>query len=155
MRWVLRIFGGLNILLGIYGMYYFAFMIEMHLGKWPGNPSHFDWAIFVALSSTSTFLVFYLGYLGVRLMIKRDVAILWQVCLVFILEIGYFFADTFVTWNLTPISRSHISVGFWGIAMDPLAPQVITGYPVIGLVVALALIFLQGRSAKVKQTAAG
>lgn len=155
MRWALRIFGGLNLLPGIVGIYYFATMLEMHWGRWPGNPSALEWAVFAALSSTSAFLVLYLGYLGVRLLIGQGAAVLWQVFLVFVLEIGYFFADTFVTWNLGMIFRPHISVGFWGIAMYPLAPQVITGYPIIGLIVAVTLIFLHRRSAKMKQTAAG
>ena len=155
MSWALRIFGGLNILPGIAGMYYFAVMIEMHWGKWPGNPTPLDWAIFVALSSASALLILYLGYLGVRLLVRPDAAALRQVCLVFVLEIGYFWADTFVTWNLMPLSRVHISVGFWGIAMDPLAPQVIIGYPVIGLIVAISLIFLQRRFDTAKPVSAG
>jgi hypothetical protein len=53
------------------------------------------------------------------------------------------------------IFRPHISVGFWGTAIDPLAPQVITGYPIIGLIVAITLILLQRRFAKVKLTAVG
>jgi hypothetical protein len=155
MRWALRIFGGLNIFPGIVGMYFFAVEVQAHWGRWPGNPSTLDWVVFVALSSTSAFLVLYLGYLGVGLLIGRGAATLWQVCLIFVLEIGYFWADTFVTWNLGMIFRPHISVGFWGTAIDPLAPQVITGYPIIGLIVAITLILLQRRFAKVKLTAVG
>ena len=136
-------------------MYYFAAMVEMHWGRWPGNPSPLDWAVFVALSSTSAFFVLYLGYLGARLLIKEDAAALRLVCVVFVLEIGYFWADTLVTWNLGMIFRPHISVGLWGIAMDPLAPQVITGYPVIGLIVAISLIFLKRRFASPSHTASG
>lgn len=86
-------------------MYFFAVEVEAHWGRWPGNPSALDWAVFVALSLTSAFLVLYLGYLGEVLLIGRCAAALWQVCLVFVLEIGYFWADTLVTWNLGMIFR--------------------------------------------------
>ena len=152
--WTMRIFGGINILAAMFGIYYFALMIDIHWGRWPGNPSHFDWAVFVALSLLSTFLVVYLAYLGVRL-IRQDAAALRGVCLIAVLEIAYFFADTFVTWNLMPFSASkisgEISVAFWGIAEDPLAPQIVTGYPLIALVAAAILIIMQRRFANASQ----
>ena len=155
MRWAIRIFGGLNILPGLLGMYYFAYLIEIHWRKWPGNPSAVDWAVFVALSSVTTFLVLYLGYLGVRL-IRVDSAALRQVCLVFLLGIIYFFADVCVNWIIFPLWKSStITVGFWGIAAGPLVPQIITGYPLIGFVAAIALILFQRRCQRVAHTTAG
>ena len=37
MRWAMRIFGGLNMIASILSLYYFAWGIEIHLRKWPGD----------------------------------------------------------------------------------------------------------------------
>ena len=152
MRWVMRIFGGLNIGAGLFGLYYFAWLIEIHWHKWPGNPSISDWAVFVALSCFTTFLVVYLGYLGIRL-IRVDFSALWQVCLVLVLEMVFLIADVWITWLILPSSMSKIAVGFWGIADGPITPQIVTGYPLIGLIAAVTLMLLQRRSRRAVQTA--
>lgn len=151
---IMRLFGGLNILAGLFGLYYFLWSLEMHWHHWPGNPSHLDWTVFLALSLLSTFIVFYLGYLGVRL-IKRDAGALRKVCLVFIFEILYFWADVIVNWNLVAPSRITIQVGFWGIAFGPIAPQIVTGFPLIGLLAAIVLILVHRRAQNVVQTTLG
>jgi hypothetical protein len=143
--WIMRLFGGLNILVALFGLYYSFYMLQMHWHHWPGNPSHLDWAVFLTLSLLSTFIILYLGYLGVRL-IKRDVGALRKVCLVFIFEILYFWADVIVNWNLVSPSRITIQVGFWGIALAPLDPQIVTGYPLIGIVATIVLVFFHRRA---------
>ena len=96
MRWAMRIFGGSNVVASLFGLYYFAWGIQIHLGKWPGNPNRQEWIVFLAISALSTSLVLYLAYLGVRL-INRDFKVLRQVCFVFVSEIAICFVDFIVT----------------------------------------------------------
>lgn len=142
MRWAMRIFGALNIIASIFGLRYFAWGIEIHLGKWPGNPTRYEWVVFLAISAISTFLVLYLAYLGVRL-IKPDYKALRQVGFVFASEIAVCFVSFLFTWVVTPIPVPNV-IWFWGIAVFPLEPQVYSGYAFIGLFAAIALI-LAGR----------
>jgi hypothetical protein len=141
----MRILGGLNIVFAFFGVFYSAYMVEIHWNKWPGQPTFSQWVVFGFLSFICMSMILYLAYLGIRL-IRKDASALWQVCLVFVLEIIYFWADVIVCWMILPISMSTIAVGFWGIAESPLAPQVITGFPLIGIAVAGALMLVQKKT---------
>ena len=144
MRWAMRIYSALNIIASIFSLCYFAWGIEIHLGKWPGNPTRYEWAVFLAISALSTSLVLYLGYLGVRL-IMRDFKALKMVSLVFVSEIAICFVDFVVTWIATPIPTPKVIL-FWGIAVFPLEAQVYTGYAFIGLAAAIVLMLVGRRS---------
>ena len=146
--WTMRILGALNILFVTIGAYYSVVMIHLHWNRWPGNPSHYEWKIFVFLYAISVLMVLYLAYLGVRL-IKKDAKALLKLSLLFLAEMLYFFVHTYSTWNVTPASMSMtVAVSFLGMALDPLAPQIVTGYPLIGLVIALVLSLIRQRSEK-------
>jgi hypothetical protein len=118
MRWAMRIFGAASILVSLFGLYFFAWLIQIHLGKWRGNPTHQDWGVFFAISAVSTLLVLCVTYLGVRL-ILGDLKAIWQIGCVFLMEIVFFYVDVCVTWLGMPDSKAVISVSFWGIAMTP------------------------------------
>jgi succinate dehydrogenase hydrophobic anchor subunit len=145
MRWAMRILGGLNIVSSLFGLYYFAWGIEIHLGKWPGNPTRWEWNVFLAISALSTFLVLYLAYLGVRL-IKLDYSALGHVRLAFELEISICLLDFFLTWIATPSWIRGNVIWFWGIATFPLEPQVLSGYELIGLAATFVMILARRRS---------
>jgi hypothetical protein len=134
----MRILGGLNVLAALLGIWYAATMIQMHWGRWPGNPNHSQWAVFLGLSAISFFLIVYLAYLGVKL-IRGDTKALWKVALILVVEMVYFFIQTTITWLILPESMSKIAVGFYGMAEDPIAPQIVTGYSLIGLIAAVTL----------------
>jgi len=144
-RWAMRIFGGSNVVASLFGLYYFAWGIQIHLGKWPGNPNRQEWIVFLAISALSTSLVLYLAYLGVRL-INRDFKVLRQVCFVFVSEIAICFVDFIVTWMVHPTSIRKGVEWFWGIALFPFEPQVYFGYAFIGLTAAIVLMFVGRRS---------
>ena len=145
MRWAMRIFGGLNIIASIFSLCYFAWGIQVHLGKWPGDPNRQEWIVFLAISALSTFLVLYLAYLGVRLII-RDFKALRLVSLVFVLEIAICFMDFVVAWISNPTWIRKDIVWFWGIAIFPLQSQVFLGYAFIGLTAAIVLMIVERRS---------
>jgi hypothetical protein len=145
MRWAMRIFGGSNVVASLFGLCYFAWGIQIHLGKWPGNPNRQEWIVFLAISALSTSLVLYLAYLGVRL-IKRDFKVLRQVCFVFVSEIAICFVDFIVTWMVHPTSIRKDVEWFWGIALFPVQPQVYFGYAFIGLTAAIVWMFVGRRS---------
>lgn len=92
MRWALRILGSLNIIASVLSLSYFAWLIEIHLGHWPGDPNRREWIVFLGISAVSVSLVVYLAYLGVRL-IQRDLNALGLASLVFVLEIALCFVD--------------------------------------------------------------
>jgi succinate dehydrogenase hydrophobic anchor subunit len=145
MRCALRIFGVLNIVATLFGLYYFAWGIRIHLGRWPGNPDQKEWAAFLAISAISTTLVLYSAWLGVRL-IKQDRNALKQVILVFAIEIALVIGCFFATWMMRPISIPEDVLWFWSIALFPLDPQVLFGYAFFGIFVSAVLILFGRRS---------
>ncbi len=140
--WPMRVLGGLNILFVALGAFYAASILHMHWKKWPISPAYQDWMIFAALSAISIFLLAYLGYLGIRL-IRRDSAALWPLCTFFMGEIAYFAAVFYITSFALPASMSAVAVGFWAMGLNPLVPQVVTGYPLVGLVIALVILLIR------------
>jgi membrane protease YdiL (CAAX protease family) len=147
MTWMTRILGIINLLFVALGAYYSVVMIHAHWNKWPGNPTSFDWLVFLCLYAVSLLMLLYLGYLGVRL-IKKDESALWKLSLLFVTEMVYFYVFVTVTWVVMPMSTSKIAVGLWGRSQDPLAPQIITGYPLIGLIVTLIILLMRRISRK-------
>ena len=145
--WMMRILGALNILYVAISAWYSVIMVHMHWNRWPGNPTSMNWAVFLFLYALSAVMIVYLAYLGIRL-IRKDSKVLLQLCFLFVAEMVYFFVFVTVTWVILPMSMSKIAVGFWGMAQDPLAPQVITGYPLVGLVFALFMLLMRRRLPK-------
>jgi hypothetical protein len=142
MRWVMRVFGTLNIVACLLSLYYFAAMIQMHSGRWPGNPTPRDWIVFYAIGSMSTLMVVCGAYLGVRL-IRGNPHAIWQTGLLFLIEIVWEWMDVYATWLNVPVSKSTIAVAFWGIADSATEAQVLSGYAILGLVAALVLFMIQ------------
>jgi succinate dehydrogenase hydrophobic anchor subunit len=145
---IMRIIGVLNLLFGLMGVYYFIFMMRMHWHNWPGSPSITQWAVFLVLSLISIGMLVYLGYLGIRL-VRRDESALRPLIIIFISEILYFIVGVVVLWLIMPPTIKTIAVSFWGMAQDPLTPQVLTGYPLIGTVVTFVLMNWHPKSRRV------
>ncbi len=38
---------------------------------------------------------------------------------------------------------SAVATGFWGIALNPLLPQFVTGYPLVGLVIEMVPLLIR------------
>lgn len=148
-RWAMRILGALNVVVSIICLCYFAWGIAIHLGKWPGDPTPKQWAVFFAISAFCMLLVLYLAYLGVRL-IKQDGRALWPVSFVFTSEIIVCFVSFLVTWVVTPVPVPNV-IWFWGIAVSALEPQVYFGYAFMGLAASIGLIMAERRSSKTLQ----
>ena len=142
MRRAMRIFGALNIVASLLSLYYFYDMIQMHLGRWPGNPTHQDWIAFYAIGSMSTLMVLCVACLGVML-IRGYPHATWQAALLFLIEILWEWTDVYTTWLNVPDSKRTIAVAFWGIADSATEAQVLSGYAVLGLVAALVLLMVQ------------
>ena len=154
MRWAMRIFGALNIIASLLSLYYLYWMIRMHLGRWPGNPTLRDWMVFDAIATVSTLMVVAVAYLGVRL-IRGNPHAIWQIGIAFFAEIAYEWADIYFTWVVTPFSKQIIAVGFWGIAGSACETQVLSGYAVFGLAAALVLLsFKCGGSLRARSSVA-
>lgn len=84
-------------------------------------------------------MVILLAYLGIRLIIgnKTDLRI---VVFLFAAEILYFFADATIFVLIHPSSVTHIEIGFWGLAASPIAPQIVTGYPLLGIIICVVFL---------------
>jgi hypothetical protein len=139
--WPMRVLGALNILFVLLGAFYSAAMVQMSWKKWLGS-SFLDWIVFAILSAISVGMVLYLAHLGIRL-IKKDVKALWHLCLLFVAEIAYFVVVFYVTWFVLPDSLSAIAAAFWGMAQNPIVPQIVTGYPLVGLVITLVILLIR------------
>jgi hypothetical protein len=140
--WPMRVLGALNISFTALGAFYAASMFHMSWKKWPGPPVYQDWVIFVVLNAISIYLILYLGYLGVRL-IRKDAKVLWQLCMFFVGEIAYFVAVVYITSFVLPASMSTVAVGFWAAALNPLVPQIVTGFPLVGLVISMVILLIR------------
>jgi hypothetical protein len=147
--WAMRILGALNILFAATGVWFSAVMIRMHWNRWPGSPSRLDWAKFAGLHAITILMIAYLAFLGIRL-IMRDAKALWPLSLLFVAEIAYFLVFVSVTWVIMPMSMSKIAVGFLGKTLDPIAPQLVTGYPFVGLIIALVILMVRRRSERAR-----
>lgn len=132
---VMKIFGCLNVLFGIGGVYYFVLRVSWR--NWPGSPSTLNWLVFVLISAVTLALMGYLSYLGIRLF-RGDRSALSPTALVLLLELFYFAISVVLFWIV--LSNRQITVGFFGIASSALDPQVVTGYPLWGLV---SMVLLQ------------
>ena len=132
-KWTMRILGGLNILQFPAGIYFTAVLISWHWRHWPMPPSNIYWYFFYLFFGLNLALTALLAYLGWRLIWGDERAILIT-SLVLFLEIVSFFTSTVVFWLILP---KYVPV--FDIPGDLLAPQVLTGYPVIGLVITLLL----------------
>lgn len=142
MRWAMRIFGALNIVASLLSLYYLFGMIQMHMGKWPGNPTHQEWIGFYAIGSLSTLMVLGVACLGVML-IRGYPHATWQSGILFFIEILWEWTDVYATWLNVPSSKRTIAVAFWGIADSATEAQVLSGYAILGLIAALALSMIQ------------
>jgi hypothetical protein len=138
----MRVLGALNIAFVVLGAFYAASILHMHWNKWPVTPAYQDWMIFAALSAFSIFLLAYLGYLGIRLL-RRDSGALWKLCTFFLGEIAYFAVAFYITSFALPESMTAVAVGFWAMGLNPLVPQVVTGYPLVGLVISLVILLIR------------
>jgi hypothetical protein len=137
-RWTLRILGVLNVLFGLYGIWFFITILTWHFQKTSAVYSTRDWVIFSLLSFCTLSMVSLLMYLGIRLVIgnKTDLRLM---VFIFAAEILYFWADS-VNGVLINPSSARASIAFWGLAADPLAPQIVTGYPLVGIIVCVVLL---------------
>ena len=146
MRAAMRVLGFCNLLTSSCGLYYFLGAIQVHLGRWPGNPNQQQWNVFYVISALSTAMVLYLAYLGLRLL-RLETAALWQVACIFALEIALVLANFVFTRIATPASIGKNLMWFWGIALFPLDSQVFYGYAPLGFCAAVWMAFAARSSA--------
>lgn len=140
--WPMRVLGALNIAFVALGAFYAASILHMRWHKWPVPPTYQDWMVFAVLNAISVFLIAYLGYLGVRL-IRKDSDALWKLCMFFLGEIAYFALVFYITSFALPESMTAVAAGFWAMGLNPLIPQIVTGYPLVGLVIALVILLIR------------
>jgi succinate dehydrogenase hydrophobic anchor subunit len=138
-KWAMRILGLLNVLFGIAGIWYYIADLTWHLQKWEAAYSVRDWFVFSALSLYILSLVCFLAYFGIRLILGNRSALRFTI-IVFALETLYFFADVGIFWLILPASVAHAAIGFWERAWDLIAPQIITAYPVFGIIACSVLL---------------
>jgi|SRR5208282_435897 len=139
MKWAMRILGLLNVFFGIVGIWYYIIDLSWHFLKWQAAYGIRDWAVFSLLSLCTLLLVCLLGYFGIRL-IAGDKTVLRFTIIVFVLEALYFFADVSVFWLILPASIADVAIGFWEHAWDLIAPQIVTLYPLFGIIVCTVLL---------------
>jgi len=135
----MRILGLLNVFFGIVGIWYFIMELSWHFQKWSAAYGARDWAVLSLFSLCTLLLICSLGYSGLRL-IAGDKTVLRFTIIVFVLEILYFFADVIVFWIILPVSIAPVTIGFWEHAWDLIAPQIVTAYPLIGIIICTILL---------------
>ena len=138
-KWTMRILGMLNVLFGFYGLWFFITCLTWHFQKAPAAHNTRDWAVFSLLSLCTVLMVSSLAYLGIRLIIggRNNLRLMLSI---FVAEILYFVANAV---NVVPFSSSlatHLPISFWSLAVCPIAPQIVTGYALLGIVVCIILL---------------
>jgi hypothetical protein len=142
--WVMRIVGGLNLALGFGGIAYSAVMLSERWRMLPGGPSMSAWIVFLSLLGASILLVGCLIYLGIRLLC-RDEAAIGRTAVLFGAEMFYFLAYVVLFWIVIPLKNAQwpgLAGHLFGMIQGPLTPQIVTGYPVLGL---LAMVLIRRR----------
>ncbi len=138
-KWTMRILGGLNVLFGLDGIWYFITRLTWHFQKTSVVYSARDWTIFSLLSFCTLSMVSSLVYLGIRLIIGNKTC-LPITTFIFAAEILYFFADAVNVVPFNPSLATHIPLSFWGVAAGPIAPQIVTAYPLLGIIICIFLL---------------
>jgi hypothetical protein len=146
-RWTMRILGSLNILSFPAGIYYAAVAATWPWVHWSKPPSSIYWFFFLLFLVVNLALISLLAYLGVRLL-KGDERAILRTSAVLFAEIVSFWLNMCVFWIWIP---KYVPV--FTSSGDLLAPQIVSGYVVIGLAVTLMLAFLN-RKARVRGIAA-
>lgn len=140
MMWSMRTLGIFNVLFSASGIIYFSLMALWRWKTWITLTSTFEWLIFATLCVICLTLVTLVGYLGKRVF-AGDKAVLKYLAIVFAIELVYFVVDVAVFWLVLPTSMDHVVLGFWEAAEDFLTPQIVTGYPLWGIIASLILHF--------------
>jgi succinate dehydrogenase hydrophobic anchor subunit len=138
-KWAMRILGALNVLFGFYGLWFFVTCLNGHFKKAQVVYNTRDWIVFCSLSFCTVLMVSSLAYLGVRLIIGSKTS-LRLMASIFAAEILYFFADAVNVVPLNPSLATHVPISYWAVAASPIAPQIITGYPLLGIVLCVVLL---------------
>jgi hypothetical protein len=139
--WIMQIVGALNLVFGLIGGVYSATML---IGRWrilPGNHSGSAWVVFLSLLAISSVLVGLLAYSGTRLL-SRDESAIRITAFLFAVQLLYFLAYVTIFWLVIPVRNpawAGLHGQFFGMIQGPLAPQIITGYPVLGLIAMLLI----------------
>lgn len=138
---VARVIGALNCAFSVIGICMFLYLVKIHWNNWPGNPGTISWGIFVILNALSLCLVGSLAFYGVSLLKGNEVG-LRPARNILIAEIIYFILNICLFWSNAFASHRALTVGFFGIAQGPIMPQIVTGYPVFGLLTIIILLRL-------------
>ena len=146
---VARVIGVLNCAFSLIGICMFLYLVKIHWNNWPGNPGPLSWGIFVILSALNLCLVGSLAFYGVSLLKSKEVG-LRPARNILIAEIVYFVLNICLFWNNASASHSALTVGFLGIAQGPIMPQIVTGYPIFGLIAIIILLRLGRAGGPVK-----
>ena len=135
---MLQCLGWITALYCVLGIAFYAWELISTKGVWPGSPNLWDWLIFALLSSVTLGMTSYLGYLATRLA-RGDEATIRPMRVLWWIEIAYFCANVLVFWRVIPSTNPGLTLGFFSFPEGPFDPQLVTGYPVIGLVVVFLL----------------
>jgi len=138
-KWTMRILGVLNVSFGFYGLWFFITCLTWHFQKAPVTYGIRDWTVFSLLSFCTVLMVSFLGYWGIRLIIGNEINLRLMV-FIFSAEILYFFASAVNVVPFNPSLAEHLPITFWQLAATPIAPQIITGYPLLGIVICIVLL---------------
>jgi hypothetical protein len=139
----MRILGMLNVLFGLVGLWFFIIRLTWHFEKASVVYSTRDWAMFSLLSFCTSSMVTFLAYLGIKLIIGKKTDLRLMVFL-FAAEILYFWVNATIFVQIYP-SVTNIEIGFWQLAVSPIAPQIISGYSLLGIIICVVLL-LRGDS---------
>ena len=135
-RTLIRIIGSLNLLFSLAGLGYFGVRLANTWSRWPVVPSASQWAAFWLLSLLTVVIVGNVGFLGIRL-IRGDQSAIRTTLYFFSAEIFFFVVEVGLFWIISPNPR--LTVGFLELSSAALDPQIVTGYPLLG-VIALFLV---------------
>jgi len=142
-KFFMRLLGALNLVFVAFGVWYSIGMhsIRMKAGKWPPYPAVWaDWVLHLAFLAFNVALVAWLTFLSIWLICANRKALL-PTCIVFGIEISYFWADVAYFWGIAPRWVTDRS-WFWKEGIDLIVPQLVFGYAIVGLIASLVLLLI-------------
>jgi hypothetical protein len=139
-KWGLRIVGTLNILMALCGVCYSWAHLSWNWHRLPPFSRAGVWTVFFCLTGLTLTLVAGLTYFGWRLL-RADLAAMRGTAILFGLEIVYILIDLIVFGAIITLSgRVDPRVNsFWSMSYDAMVPQMLTGYPLLGLIAMIAM----------------
>lgn len=144
--WTIRVMGALNIAFCLLGVAYCIWDLDRNFPRWHLSLDVYIWTLFLVLCVITFGCTLFLGYLGFRL-VRSDRRAIRPASFLFAVEITYFVVSTLILWTI-PARNSELTLGFFSLPASVFGPQIVYGYPILGIIVCIVLLRIDSSLAR-------